>query len=178
MKIACYRHQTDRFDNFYDGVTPVNQELQPLFKPTQFLRGYEISNPSELKCKINTNETGVCWNYYFHEYQHDIVYGTQQSCKVNQTPELAKVFKNKLQNPKTKVLGWENLNNKKEFKNIRQVIFPLYDYMNSNLIKIVDPSEIENSSKEFFIDFRGENSQLGKMIIKPKNFALYDPEIK
>lgn len=34
MKIACYRHQTDRFDNFYDGVTPVNQELQPLFKPT------------------------------------------------------------------------------------------------------------------------------------------------
>ena len=42
----------------------------------------------------------------------------------------------------------------------------------------VDPSEIEKSSKEFFIDFRGENSEMGKMIIKPKNFAEHDPEIK
>jgi Protein of unknown function (DUF229) len=36
MKIACYRFQTDRFDNFYDGVTPVDISLQPQFKPKEF----------------------------------------------------------------------------------------------------------------------------------------------
>jgi hypothetical protein len=27
MKIACYRLKTDRFDNYYDGVTQIDQEL-------------------------------------------------------------------------------------------------------------------------------------------------------
>jgi Protein of unknown function (DUF229) len=35
-----------------------------------------VSNPDDIKCKIKSNETGICWNYYFNEYEHEIVYGS------------------------------------------------------------------------------------------------------
>ena len=68
------------------------------------------------------------------------------------------MFKKWLPNPETQVLGWENLNYKKELKSIRGFLDPLIDHMNNKLMQAVDPIEIENSSKEFFIDFRGKNS--------------------
>jgi hypothetical protein len=36
MKKACFRQQTDRFENFYDGVISLHQGLQPLHKPNEF----------------------------------------------------------------------------------------------------------------------------------------------
>lgn len=50
-------------------------------------------------------------------------------------------------------------------------------YYQNELIKRVDPREIEESDKEMFIDFRGKFKDKGKLIVRAKDFTKTNPVI-
>lgn len=50
-------------------------------------------------------------------------------------------------------------------------------YYQKNLTKKVDASDIQNSDKEMFIDFRGEHRDKGKLIVQAKDFSKTKAEI-
>jgi hypothetical protein len=176
MNIACYRLQTDTFDNYYDGYTSVDDEFIPDFLPSSFERGYSKNNIDAVDCKLKSDQYTYCWNYYFNEFEHWAVYSSQTECSKTNTAERASYFKDQIDDPKTKVLSYENADPGPSRVESREAYERLKEYYNDELVTSVDPSEIENSEKELFFDFR-DKTGVGKSIIKPKDFTLHYPAI-
>jgi hypothetical protein len=62
-------------------------------------------------------------------------------------------------------VGWDNVDNGEGHYKTLNGFLTLQKYYNTELMQVVDRSEIEDSPKEVFIDFGGEFSKFGKTII-------------
>jgi hypothetical protein len=154
----------------------VDKDLIPKYKPKTFVRDILNINLPEVKCKLRSFKFKHCWNYYINEYAHKEVWDSQLTCKERHNAKRAHYFKNLIPKPKTQVLSWKRPDaTEKNWVNINAVNL-LRRYFNG-LIEPADPKEIEEGPKEFFIDYRGKNSVLGKALIEPKDFTKYDPKI-
>jgi hypothetical protein len=51
-------------------------------------------------------------------------------------------------------------------------------YVGHQLAKPIKASKMTSNSQEFFIDFRGENSEMGKVVVKAKDLTKFDSDIK
>jgi hypothetical protein len=178
MNTACYRLRTDTFDNYYDGNTPVNKNLIPQYLPKSFIRDEAEINIPEVSCKLRAHRIYFCWNYFLDEYTHDEIWKRQTPCKKRHNADRAAVFKDLIPDPKTQVLGWNRPDTGPANYDVLNVVKKVVPYFGEELAVPTSPDDIENSPKEFFIDFRGKNSEKGIPIVKAKDFRKYDPEIK
>jgi hypothetical protein len=178
MKRACYRLQTDTFDNYYDGYTGLNRQLLPKYLPQSFQRGQKYLNLEGVKCKINSMDQDRCYGYFFSEYEHWSVYEHQVSCAKQHTAKLANYFKKMLNNPEEQVVSWKNPEHSENTYQMIGAYKPMESFYLKDIMTVVDANEIQNGDKELFIDFRGENSELGKVIPVARDRSKFDPKIK
>jgi hypothetical protein len=178
MNQACFRLRTDTFDNYYDGITPVPKKFMPKYLPKSYNRGEEFIDLEQVKCKLRSSSFSMCWDYYFSENVHKEIWETQTTCKARHNADLASVFKDRIPDPKTQVLGWRKPDNSPKNFPTLNVVRKVVPYFAKELAEPTDPIEIKDSPKEFFIDFRGKNAKKGKPIVQAKDFRKFDPEIK
>jgi Protein of unknown function (DUF229) len=137
----------------------------------------EFVNVDSIACKLKADSFYLCFHYFYDEYRHDETYSSMKPCTERHTAQKAEVFKKLLKN-KEEILGWAPPDVTYKRKNDMNNFFLAAKYYENELIHTVKADEIENSDKEFFIDFRGPNKDKGKIIVKAKDFTKYKQSIK